>query len=224
MPPPTRRQPRRRAAPTRLAAASAIAAPSRPPSSRRVVGNATINDRLSAIGTGRANNSVVVTPYSSGTLTEIKVTPGSMVEAGSVIAQARFRHRGDRRRPRQVCARRRAVEARARQRAEELQHGHHRAGEGRRVRRRECAPRAARRRAGAAAPLDHRRRSAASSASSRSRPATPSPTRRRSPWSTTVPRSSSTSGCRSASRARWLSARRCLRRRSPGPRMSSRAW
>ena len=31
------------------------------------VSNATINDRLSAIGTGRANNSVVVTPYSSGT-------------------------------------------------------------------------------------------------------------------------------------------------------------
>ena len=30
------------------------------------VSNATINDRLSAIGTGRANNSVVVTPYSSG--------------------------------------------------------------------------------------------------------------------------------------------------------------
>ena len=38
---------------------------------------ATINGRLSAIGTGRANNSVVVTPYSSGTLTEIAVTPGS---------------------------------------------------------------------------------------------------------------------------------------------------
>ena len=52
-----------------------------------IVTNATINDRLSAIGTGRANNSVVVTPYSSGTLTEIKVTPGSMVEAGSVIAK-----------------------------------------------------------------------------------------------------------------------------------------
>ena len=52
-----------------------------------VVGSATINDRLSAIGTGRANNSVVVTPYSQGTLTEIKVAPGSMVEAGSVIAK-----------------------------------------------------------------------------------------------------------------------------------------
>ena len=52
-----------------------------------IVGNATINDRLSAIGTGRANNSVVVTPYSSGTLTTINVEPGSMIEAGSVIAQ-----------------------------------------------------------------------------------------------------------------------------------------
>ena len=51
-----------------------------------IVANATINDRLSAIGTGRANNSVVVTPYSAGTLTEIKAMPGSMVEAGSVIA------------------------------------------------------------------------------------------------------------------------------------------
>jgi len=48
---------------------------------------ATINGKLSAIGTGRANNSVVVTPYSSGTLTEIAVTPGSRVEAGSVIAR-----------------------------------------------------------------------------------------------------------------------------------------
>src|SRR6188472_300185 len=38
---------------------------------------ATINGKLSAIGTGRANNSVVVTPYSAGTLTEIAVTPGS---------------------------------------------------------------------------------------------------------------------------------------------------
>jgi len=52
-----------------------------------IVGNATINDRLSAIGTGRANNSVVVTPYSSGTLTTINVEPGSVVAAGSVIAQ-----------------------------------------------------------------------------------------------------------------------------------------
>ena len=48
---------------------------------------ATINDNLSAIGTGRANNSVIVNPYSSGTLTEIAVTPGSRVEAGSVIAR-----------------------------------------------------------------------------------------------------------------------------------------
>ena len=34
---------------------------------------ATINGKLSAIGTGRANNSVVVTPYSAGTLTALRV-------------------------------------------------------------------------------------------------------------------------------------------------------
>ena len=73
------------AAPTRPAASSIAAAPLAVITA--IVTNATINDRLSAIGTGRANNSVVVTPYSSGTLTEIKVTPGSMVEAGSVIAK-----------------------------------------------------------------------------------------------------------------------------------------
>jgi RND family efflux transporter MFP subunit len=51
------------------------------------VANATINDRLTAIGTGRANNSVVVTPYSSGRLTEIAVQPGDEVQAGSLIAR-----------------------------------------------------------------------------------------------------------------------------------------
>lgn len=48
---------------------------------------ATINDRLSAIGTGRAISSVVVTPYASGRLTEVAVTAGSTVRAGSVIAR-----------------------------------------------------------------------------------------------------------------------------------------
>ena len=48
---------------------------------------ATINDRLSAIGTGRAVSSVVVTPYASGRLTEINATAGSTVSAGSVIAR-----------------------------------------------------------------------------------------------------------------------------------------
>ncbi len=51
------------------------------------VTNATINDKLTAIGTGRANNSAVVTPYSSGRLTEIAVEPGDMVEKGSLIAR-----------------------------------------------------------------------------------------------------------------------------------------
>ena len=51
------------------------------------VTDSTINDRLTAIGTGRASNSVVVTPYSSGRLTEIAVKPGDRVEKGSLIAR-----------------------------------------------------------------------------------------------------------------------------------------
>lgn len=47
----------------------------------------TINDRLSAIGTGRAVRSVVVTPYDSGRLTEVAVESGSTVERGDVIAR-----------------------------------------------------------------------------------------------------------------------------------------
>jgi RND family efflux transporter MFP subunit len=48
---------------------------------------AVINDRLSAIGTGRALNSVIVTPFSAGRLTEILVPSGSRVAAGDVIAR-----------------------------------------------------------------------------------------------------------------------------------------
>ena len=51
------------------------------------VATETINDRLTAIGTGRANRSVVVTPYTSGRLMEIVASPGSRVEAGEVIAR-----------------------------------------------------------------------------------------------------------------------------------------
>lgn len=47
----------------------------------------TINDRLSAIGTGRALNSVVINPYASGRLTEIAVDAGEKVEAGGVVAR-----------------------------------------------------------------------------------------------------------------------------------------
>ncbi|MBI1619662.1 efflux RND transporter periplasmic adaptor subunit [Aquamicrobium zhengzhouense] len=47
----------------------------------------TINDRLVAIGTGKALNSVSVTPFSSGRLTEFLVQSGSQVEAGDVIAR-----------------------------------------------------------------------------------------------------------------------------------------
>ena len=51
------------------------------------VTSATINDRLSGIGTGRANASVAVNPYVSGRLTELTVTSGTQVEAGTVIAK-----------------------------------------------------------------------------------------------------------------------------------------
>jgi RND family efflux transporter MFP subunit len=49
--------------------------------------SATINDRLSAIGTGRALRSVNVTPFSNGRLTGILVESGSRLEAGDVIAR-----------------------------------------------------------------------------------------------------------------------------------------
>jgi len=49
-------------------------------------GTATINDRLQAIGTGRANATVTVNPYSSGRLTELLVQSGTHVEKGDVIA------------------------------------------------------------------------------------------------------------------------------------------
>lgn len=51
------------------------------------VRSATINDRLSAIGTGRANASVAVNPYDAGRLTELTVESGAKVTAGTVIAR-----------------------------------------------------------------------------------------------------------------------------------------
>ena len=48
---------------------------------------ATINDRLQAIGTGRARASVTVTPYDSGRLIEVLVGSGADVAAGDVIAR-----------------------------------------------------------------------------------------------------------------------------------------
>ncbi|WP_269932329.1 efflux RND transporter periplasmic adaptor subunit [Aminobacter sp. HY435] len=47
----------------------------------------TINDRLAAIGTGRALTSVAVNPYSTGRLTEVAVNSGDKVETGAVIAK-----------------------------------------------------------------------------------------------------------------------------------------
>lgn len=49
--------------------------------------SATINDRLQAIGTGRANATVIVTPYTSGRLTEFLVESGAHIEKGQVIAR-----------------------------------------------------------------------------------------------------------------------------------------
>lgn len=51
------------------------------------IGTETINDRLSAIGTGRAIRSVSVTPFDAGRLTEVVVDSGSRVEAGDLIAR-----------------------------------------------------------------------------------------------------------------------------------------
>ena len=48
---------------------------------------AIINDRLSAIGTGRADNSVTVKPFTSGRVDSIEVQSGSRIEAGTVIAR-----------------------------------------------------------------------------------------------------------------------------------------
>lgn len=48
---------------------------------------ATINDRLKAIGTGRAKATVTVNPYSSGRLIEFEVRSGAHIEKGQVIAR-----------------------------------------------------------------------------------------------------------------------------------------
>jgi RND family efflux transporter MFP subunit len=52
-----------------------------------VVTTATINDRLQAIGTGRANATVTVTPYTSGRLTEFLVQSGAHIQTGQIIAK-----------------------------------------------------------------------------------------------------------------------------------------
>ena len=51
------------------------------------IATATINDRLTAIGTSRALNSVSVVPFSSGRLTEILTESGAHVAYGEVIAR-----------------------------------------------------------------------------------------------------------------------------------------
>lgn len=51
------------------------------------VSSGTINDRLNAIGTGRAANTVSVRPFSSGRIVEIGVSSGQQIEQGDVIAR-----------------------------------------------------------------------------------------------------------------------------------------
>ncbi|MFC6487886.1 efflux RND transporter periplasmic adaptor subunit [Nitratireductor sp. GCM10026969] len=51
------------------------------------VTSATINDRLTAIGTGSALHTVAVRPFTAGRLTEILVESGADVAAGDVIAR-----------------------------------------------------------------------------------------------------------------------------------------
>jgi RND family efflux transporter MFP subunit len=51
------------------------------------VTSATINDKLQAIGTGRARATVAVNPYSSGRLVAFLVQSGAHVKAGQVIAR-----------------------------------------------------------------------------------------------------------------------------------------
>ncbi|CAN7199887.1 efflux RND transporter periplasmic adaptor subunit [Phyllobacterium sp. LjRoot231] len=53
----------------------------------RTAAEAKINDKLSAIGTGKAKSSVAVTPFTAGRLTEILVTSGTKVKGGDVIAR-----------------------------------------------------------------------------------------------------------------------------------------
>jgi RND family efflux transporter, MFP subunit len=51
------------------------------------VGTGTVNDRLSAIGSGEAIQSVVVMPQASGTIEEILVSAGDRVTKGQVLAR-----------------------------------------------------------------------------------------------------------------------------------------
>jgi RND family efflux transporter MFP subunit len=51
------------------------------------VASATINDKLQAIGTGRARATVAINPYTSGRLMAFLVQSGAHVEAGAVIAR-----------------------------------------------------------------------------------------------------------------------------------------
>ena len=78
------------AAPQQTGSTDGPSRPQRGPQTAVIVApvkTATINDKLSAIGTGRANRSVTVNPYTSGRLTEILVESGQTVAKGDVIAR-----------------------------------------------------------------------------------------------------------------------------------------
>ena len=51
------------------------------------VKTATINDRLTAIGNGRANQTVTVTPLVTGQITQLPIRSGTRISTGMVVAQ-----------------------------------------------------------------------------------------------------------------------------------------
>jgi hypothetical protein len=122
--------------------------------------SATINDRLSAIGTGRALRSVQVTPFTSGRLTEILVRSGAWLRpATSSPGSIRRPRRSPSTVPRSPW--RTPRQAAAAGIAAGLQHRHHRAGQRGRTGGAQCRTRPARRGTGAGAALHrlaHRRR------------------------------------------------------------------
>ena len=118
---------------------------------------ATINDRLQAIGTGRAKASVTVNPYATGRLIEITATVRQQGGQGRRDRPPRFRHRRDRA---STAPRWRVDDAQSKyDRAKSLRASNttQRGRPGRRrCRAEQCQARPARRRTCPAAPLDRR--------------------------------------------------------------------
>ena len=53
----------------------------------RAVGEASVNDRLKAIGSGAARASVTVVPWGDGVLVDVPVTSGAQVTRGTLVAR-----------------------------------------------------------------------------------------------------------------------------------------